>query len=100
MKVKINSVQKIATVYYYIETDYIDFPDFRRSESGNWERRMGESWESWDDGNLEKAFQEYQAGQPGSPIGEIRFRTPHEDGVYHIEHIDDQHVRLTKMKDS
>lgn len=98
MNTKINSVVKIATVYYYVETDDELFPSYRRSESGQWEHSMGESWEAcYDDGTLEKAFQEYLLGQPQFKIELIR---SNEDGVYHIEYIDDHHVRLTKKASS
>ena len=45
---KILEIKKIVEVNYYIEvlednpTHYLNF---RRSEGGNWERLMGESWE-------------------------------------------------------
>lgn len=91
---KVASVQKIATVYYYVETDDELFPNYRRGENGGWEHSMGESWEAYyDDGNLEKAFQEYLLGQPVFKIELIR---TNDDGVYHIEYIDDHLVRLTK----
>jgi len=91
---KVKSVQKIATVYYYVDTDGYPFPEYRRSEGGQWEHLMGESWESWyDDGALEKAFEEYLAALP-------RYRSPVEDGVYYIEYIDDHQVRLTKKDGS
>lgn len=99
---KVKSAQKIAAVYYYVTTDDELFPDYRRSESGNWEHQIGESWESWyDDGALEKAFQEYQAGRPKFQIEYFQPpRMPLEDGVYHIEYIDDHQVRLTKKVSS
>lgn len=95
---KVASVQKIATVYYYVETDDELFLNYRRSESGQWENSMGESWEAYyDDGSLEKAFQEYLLGQPAFKIELIR---SNDDGVYHIEYIDDHLVRLTKKASS
>lgn len=95
---KIASIQKIATVYYYVETDDDLFPNYRRSESGQWEQSMGESWEAlYDEGVLEEAFQEYLLRQPTFKIELIR---SNDDGVYHIEYIDDHLVRLTKKAGS
>jgi len=98
---KIKSVEKIATVYYYVDTDDELFPNYRRSESGQWEHSMGESWEvGYDDGTLEKAFQEYQAGQPTFRLEYFQPRSLLENGVYYIEYIDDHQVRLTKKASS
>ena len=106
---KIKSIQKIATVYFYIETDDELFPEYRRSLSGQWEHSMGESWETWyDDGALERMFQEYLAGQPQPTTDDLKklfkdYRAHPaslEDGVYHIEYIDDHLVRLTKKASS
>lgn len=47
---------------FFVETDDSDFGgDYRRGESGGWEQRMGESWESCDsrEDELEAAFQEF-----------------------------------------
>ena len=101
---KVTSVQKIATVYFYVETDSV-FPEYRRSEKGQWEHLLGESYEPYydeDQGALEQAFQEYLAGQPRFPtIAGIQSRTPLlEDNVYHMEYIDADHVRLTKIVSS
>ena len=99
---KVKSVQKIAITYFYVETDDELFPEYRRSESGQWEHLMGESWESYyndDQGSLEQAFQYYIAGLPLPPGGfQIQFHNPLlESDVYHIEYIDADHVRLTKI---
>ena len=101
---KVKSVQKIAAVYYYVETNDEVNPNYRRSESGNWERSMGESWEAfYDEGVLEEAFQQYLAGMPKFDFeayvkGEASTHAAPEDGVYHVDYIDDHHVRLTKNK--
>ena len=101
MEVKIKSVVKAAIVYYHIETDLIDFPEFRRNESGQWERSIGESWDTWyDDGELEKAYQEYIAALPQWDAKIYLPRVSLEDGIYHIEYIDADHVRLTKQASS
>lgn len=98
---KIKSVQKIATVYFYVETDDELFPNYRRSEHGHWEHSMGESWESWyDDGALENAYQEYIAALPRWDPETFLPRISLDDGFYHIEYTDADHVRLTKKASS
>lgn len=52
----------IATPYvmYYVETDDPEFNEYRRGFSGEWECRIGESWEAcYDSTEVEAAFQEY-----------------------------------------
>lgn len=59
---RIKNIVKRSIVYFYVETDQAEFPDYRRSVAGNWERDMGDRWE-WDHSELEKAFQEFMATQ-------------------------------------
>lgn len=96
---KVTEVVKVATTYYYVKTED-DFLNYRRSESGQWEQSMGESWEAmYDEGVLEEAFQNYIAGMPKFRIEDVlgdQHRAPLDNGVYHIEYIDGDHVRLTK----
>lgn len=99
-KMKVTSVQKITTVYYYVKTED-DFLNYRRSENGQWEMSMGESWEAlYDEGVLEEAFQNYLAGQPTFHLEHFKPRLPLDDGVYHVEYVDADHVRLTKKASS
>lgn len=94
---RIKSIEKVATVYFYVETDEELFPMYRRSEGGHWERSQGESWEAfYDEGAFEEAFQNYLAGQPVFDLKHFKSSVPIEDGVYHIEYIDSDHVRLTR----
>ena len=107
---KVKSVVKVSTVYYYIETDDELFPQYRRSLGRQWEHSVGKSWEEWhDDGALEKAFEEYIAGLPPMPpTFRLEYELPRtspedtslEDGVYYIEYIDASHVSLTKKASS
>jgi len=54
---KILELEKIVETNYYITTNEDLFSYYRRSESGAWERLMGESWESfYDDKELESLF--------------------------------------------
>jgi hypothetical protein len=57
MMPKILEIEKIVETNYYITTNQDLFPMYRRSESGVWERLMGESWESfYDVKELESLF--------------------------------------------
>lgn len=58
-KIKVLKVTKC--IEFYVETDNPEFGgDYRRSEFGSWEQRMGESWETLgDDTEIESAFKEY-----------------------------------------
>lgn len=100
---KVKSVQKIAITYFYVETDDELFPTYRRSEqTGQWEHLMSGSWEPYDDddqGSLEQAFRYYIQDLPLPPGGGVQYRTPlFESDVFHIEHIDADHIRLTKIE--
>ena len=59
---KIEKIERQVEVNYYVETDKKDFPTYRRSSSGSWERLMGESWESvyMEEKELECLFREYR----------------------------------------
>ena len=49
-------------VYEIIDTDSNDFPTYRRSENGEWENLVGESWEiDYDDDDLEKMYNDFKA---------------------------------------
>ena len=53
---KIQSIEKVITTYYYVETDEEDFPCYRTDGKGNWECAMGESWEVLQCEELEKEY--------------------------------------------
>lgn len=99
---KVKSAVKMAIVYHYVTTDDEESPNYRRNEDGYWERLAGGRWEILHlSGPLQKAFQDYIDGMPPFDInafvkGERTADAPLEDGVYHMEYVSADHVRLTK----
>jgi hypothetical protein len=68
---KIENVEEIHEIVFYVETDENQYSRYRRSKNGDWERMMGESWESWYFvEELEKAFREYRFYHPPTFIDE------------------------------
>ena len=62
---KIEKVEKVTETNYYITTDDEHWYFYRRSENGDWEVLMGESWETLflREQEMERAFQEFLYGQ-------------------------------------